>query len=152
VLEWSAPRHRKTATGELNPPLYRVNDDVEFEIDVKELSDGAERPYSAGDLQVSFVMLDPYVRQPLVPDAKGTFKLAFKVPDVYGVFKYAVDYRRLGYSAIALQQVVPVRPFRHDEYERFLLAAYPYYASAAGTMAAFFLLGLVFLYGGKQQQ
>jgi len=146
VLEWSAPRHRKTATGELNPPLYRVNDDVEFEIDVKELSDGAERPYSAGDLQVSFVMLDPYVRQPLVPDAKGTFKLAFKVPDVYGVFKYAIDYRRLGYSAITLQQVVPVRPLRHDEYERFLLPAYPYYVSALSATVALFLVVVVVLY------
>jgi oligosaccharyltransferase complex subunit beta len=39
-----------------------------------------------------------------------------------------------------------VRPFRHDEYERFLVAAYPYYASALSTMGAFFLLGLVYLY------
>lgn len=46
-----------------------------------------------------------------------------------------------------LPQVVPVRPFKHDEYERFLLAAYPYYTSAVSTMVAFFALGLVFLYG-----
>lgn len=43
-------------------------------------------------------------------------------------------------------QVVPVRPYKHDEYERFLLPAYPYYASVLSTMAAFFLAGLVFLY------
>lgn len=41
---------------------------------------------------------------------------------------------------------VPVRPFRHDEYERFLTCAFPYYASAASTMAAFFVLGWFFLY------
>jgi len=41
-----------------------------------------------------------------------------------------------------------VRPFKHDEYERFLLAAYPYYASALSTMVAFFGLGWVFLYSG----
>lgn len=40
-----------------------------------------------------------------------------------------------------------MRPYRHDEYERFILAAYPYYASAASTMAAFLVLGLAFLYG-----
>ena len=40
-----------------------------------------------------------------------------------------------------------MRPFRHDEYERFLVAAYPYYAASLSTAAAFFLLGLVFLYG-----
>jgi oligosaccharyltransferase complex subunit beta len=71
---------------------------------------------------------------------------AGQVPDVYGVFKYVIDYSRQGYSHIALQQVVPVRPLKHDEYERFLVAAYPYYASLASTMAAFLLLGAAFLY------
>lgn len=95
-------------------------------------------------------MLDPYVRQPLVPGADGTFKLRFTVPDVYGVFKYAIDYAHAGYSYITLQQVVPVRPFKHDEYERFLLPAYPYYASVISTMVAFFGLGFVYLYGGNK--
>eukprot|EP00882_Tetradesmus_deserticola_P020317 GHRQ01021934.1.p3 GENE.GHRQ01021934.1~~GHRQ01021934.1.p3 ORF type:complete len:145 (-),score=63.35 GHRQ01021934.1:405-839(-) len=100
----------------------------------------------ADDVQVSFVMLDPYVRQPMAHDGAGRFSLRFKVPDVYGVFKYVIDYKHAGYSYINLQQVVPVRPFKHDEYERFLVAAYPYYASVASTMAAFFLLGFAFLY------
>ena len=39
-----------------------------------------------------------------------------------------------------------MRPFRHDEFERFLSPAYPYYAGAFSVMAAFFLLGLTFLY------
>jgi oligosaccharyltransferase complex subunit beta len=34
-------------------------------------------------------MLDPYIRQPMTHDGKGKFSLKFKVPDVYGVFKYA---------------------------------------------------------------
>lgn len=41
---------------------------------------------------------------------------------------------------------VPVRPFRHNEFERFLTAAYPYYAATASTMAAFFLFTLAFLH------
>jgi oligosaccharyltransferase complex subunit beta len=41
---------------------------------------------------------------------------------------------------------VPVRPFKHNEYERFLVAAYPYYASGFSTMAAFFVFGFFFLY------
>lgn len=91
-------------------------------------------------------MLDPYVRLPLKPDGKGTFALQFKVPDVYGVFKYVIDYKHIGYSYIDLQHTVPVRPYKHDEFERFILSAYPYYASVFSTMLAFFLLGLVFLY------
>lgn len=50
-------------------------------------------------------MLDPHVRQPLVPGSDGTFRLRLKVPDVYGVFKYVIDYRHAGYSYINLQQV-----------------------------------------------
>jgi oligosaccharyltransferase complex subunit beta len=100
----------------------------------------------AEDLQISFVMLDPYVRQPMTHNGAGRFSLRFTVPDVYGVFKYVIDYKHAGYSYINLQQVVPVRPFKHDEYERFLVAAYPYYASVLSTMAAFFMLGFAFLY------
>lgn len=91
-------------------------------------------------------MLDPYVRQPMTHNGNGRFSLQFKVPDVYGVFKYVIDYKSLGYSYIHLQQVVPVRPFKHDEYERFLLPAYPYYVSVLSTMVAFFMLGFVYLY------
>lgn len=47
-------------------------------------------------------------------------------------------------SAVRVQ--VPVRPFKHNEYERFLLCAYPYYASAFSTMVAFFLMGFFYLY------
>jgi oligosaccharyltransferase complex subunit beta len=100
----------------------------------------------ADDIQIAFTMLDPHVRQPLTHDGNGRYSLRFKVPDVYGVFKYVLDYSHRGYSYISLQQVVPVRPYKHDEYERFLLPAYPYYASVLSTMAAFFLLGFVFLY------
>jgi oligosaccharyltransferase complex subunit beta len=39
-----------------------------------------------------------------------------------------------------------VRPFRHNEFERFLVAAYPYYASVFSTMGAFFLFGFAFQY------
>ena len=65
---------------------------------------------------------------------------------MYGVFKYVIDHARRGYSTVALQLPVPVRPFRHDEYDRFLLPAFPYYASAASTMAAFLLVGVALLY------
>jgi oligosaccharyltransferase complex subunit beta len=92
-------------------------------------------------------MLDPHYRIPLQHDGKGHFSVQFQVPDVYGVFKYVMEYKRKGYSYIDLELVVPVRPFKHDEYQRFLPAAYPYYASAASTMAAFFVVGLVLLYG-----
>lgn len=68
------------------------------------------------------------------------------MPDVYGVFKYVVKYTRPGYSRIERSITVPVRPFRHNEYERFIPAAYPYYASAFSMMAGFFVFSFYFLY------
>lgn len=47
-------------------------------------------------------MLDPYVRSWLRHDGSGRFSALVKVPDAYGVFKWVVDYRRLGYSYIEL--------------------------------------------------
>ena len=60
--------------------------------------------------------------------------------------QFSVEYRRLGFTWLSLQRVVPVRPFRHNEYERFIVAAYPYYGSAFSMMAAFLVFGIVFLY------
>lgn len=80
---------------------------------------------------------------------QGTFSTQIVVPDVYGVFKFVVDHKAVGYSHIMLEETAPVRPFRHTEFDRFLLAAYPYYASTFSSMLAFFSLGFFFLYHGK---
>ena len=80
------------------------------------------------------------------PFFQGKFVADVTAPDVYGVFKFVVDYKCLGYSYIHLEEQVPIRPFRHDEYERFITAAYPYYASILSTMAAFFVFGFALLY------
>ena len=73
-------------------------------------------------------------------------KTEVTAPDVYGVFKFIIDYNCLGYSYLHLEEQVPIRPFRHDEYERFIVAAYPYYASIFSSMAAFFIFGFAVLY------
>jgi oligosaccharyltransferase complex subunit beta len=41
---------------------------------------------------------------------------------------------------------VSIRPFHHDEYERFIFSAYPYYTSTFSMMAGFFIFGLFFMY------
>jgi len=99
----------------------------------------------ADDVQIEFVMLDPHLRTTLSHDGKGMYSARVKVPDVYGVFKWVLEYRRPGYSWITASVTVPVRPFRHDEYERFIVQAYPYYASVVSMMAGFFVLGIFFL-------
>lgn len=60
----------------------------------------------ADDVQVEFVMLDPHVRLPLKHQGNGTYSVQFKVPDVYGVFKYVVNYNHQGFSYVQLTQQV----------------------------------------------
>lgn len=91
-------------------------------------------------------MLDPYIRTDLQEGEDGTWFADFKAPDVYGVFKFEVHYRRAGYSYIDIVQQAPIRPFRHNEFDRFLVAAYPYYTSCFSMMVGFFMLGWLFLY------
>ena len=100
-------------------------------------------------------MLDPHVRTFLECEkGTGRFWKLFKVPDTYGVFKFRILYRRPGVSVLAVNTQVSVRPFNHDEYERFIFSAFPYYASAFSMMAGFLVFGVAFLYskpkaGGK---
>ena len=46
---------------------------------------------------------------------------------------------------------MPVVPPRHDEYPRFLSAAWPYYAGAFSTSAAFVLFVAVWLAGDERE-
>jgi len=68
------------------------------------------------------------------------------LPDVYGVYKFVVRYNKLGYGNLLLEEQVSIHPFRHDQFERFIDVAFPYYASAFSMMAGFFVFGIVFLY------
>mmetsp|Transcript_16156 Transcript_16156/g.48396 ORF Transcript_16156/g.48396 Transcript_16156/m.48396 type:complete len:429 (+) Transcript_16156:258-1544(+) len=133
--------------GEVEAPhAYTIKDQVEFSVKVEELVDGEWQPYRAPDVQLDFTMLDPHVRVFLQHDSQGTFSTAFQIPDVYGVFKWVIEYAAPGYNVVELSEQNPVRPFKHTEYERFLSPAYPYYTSGVATMLAFTALTVVFLY------
>ena len=72
--------------------------------------------------------------------------LDVQAPDSYGVFKFRVLFRRLGYSVLHAETQVSIRPFKHDEYERFIFSAYPYYSSAISAAVAFFVFSVCFFY------
>ncbi|XP_044487869.1 dolichyl-diphosphooligosaccharide--protein glycosyltransferase 48 kDa subunit-like [Mangifera indica] len=138
-------RHHKVGESE-EPAIYRINDDLEYSVEIYEWSGTSWEPYVASDVQVQFYMMSPYVLKTLSNDKKGLYSTAFKVPDVYGVFQFKVDYQRLGYTSLSLSKQIPVRPYRHNEYERFIPAAYPYYGAAFSMMAGFFVFTVVHLY------
>lgn len=120
----------------------RIRDELEYSVKIEERVNGVWVPYKANDVQLEFTMIDPYVRQALKYDAKlddGTYSLRFTAPDVYGIFKFVVDYRRPGYTILSFQDQATVRPLRLNEYDRFIGSAYPYYAGVFSCYAAFFI-------------
>ena len=48
---------------------------------------------------------------------------------MYGIYKFRLFYQRHGVSLINENTQVDIRPFKHTEFPRFILAAYPYYTA-----------------------
>ncbi|PIC45446.1 hypothetical protein B9Z55_005462 [Caenorhabditis nigoni] len=171
VLRVKSVNHHKK--GETMPPAedYFIAEDVVYTIEIEELKNGKWVPFQGKDVQLEFVRVDPFVRATL-KNNNGRLSAAFKLPDVLGVFKFLVDYRRVGYAHVydVLQVItesyeniprfyqltrqfnskiffqVSVRPLWHTQYERFIRSAYPYYASSFSMMAGLVLFSIVYLY------
>jgi oligosaccharyltransferase complex subunit beta len=113
-------------------------------------------------------MLDPHIRIALPPveGAPGMYSVQFRAPDRHGVFKFVINYKRKGYVPAPLQtdwktnnktptsfthlfssSTVSLVPPRHDEYPRFISAAWPYYIGAISTSVGFLLFSTIWLAG-----
>ncbi|EJF62711.1 dolichyl-diphosphooligosaccharide-protein glycosyltransferase [Dichomitus squalens LYAD-421 SS1] len=146
--------HRVNET--LPRETYTINNQVTYTAYISKYDPELDlwEPYSGiNDLQLEFTMLDPHIRTSLPPVAgePGKYSVTFRVPDRHGVFKFNVDYKRKGWSYLSSTTVVPVVPPRHDEYPRFLSAAWPYYAGAFSTSAAFLLFVALWLAGDERE-
>ena len=85
--------------GESKPPVaYTIEQDVVYNIKIEEYSNGKWIPFQAEDIQMEFFRIDPFVRTFLKSSKDGVYTVRFKLPDVYGVFKFKVDYDRIGYT------------------------------------------------------
>ena len=130
-----------------NSLVYRIKDDIVYSMIVEEYRNGVWIPFLANDMQLEFVMLDPYVRKTMSVDtSNGKYTAVFTAPDDYGVFKFRVLYRRPGYSILHAETQVSIRPFKHNEYERFIPTANPYYASSFSMVLGFLFFSLYFLF------
>jgi len=100
VLRLSNVSHHKA--GEKNPPAeYTITENVVYNVVLEELKDGIWSGYTADDVQLEFVRIDPFVRTNLKRVAggkSGQYEAKFKIPDVYGVFQFKIDYHRKGYT------------------------------------------------------
>lgn len=145
VLRVKSVSHHRA--GEKAPPqAYTIMETVVYTIEIEKLQKGTWVPYDADDVQLEFVRIDPFVRTKLNRKQGGKYEARFKIPDVYGVYQFKVDYNRVGYTHLFSTTQVSVRPLQHTEYERFIPSAYPYYVSAFSMMAGVFLFSIVFLH------
>lgn len=146
VLKVMATRHmRVEADGE--DRAYRVKDLLRYEMDVLEWSGQRSRfvPFVDDDVQLEFTMLNPWVRTRFSAQ-NNTLSAQVQVPDQIGVYKFVVNHHRPGYTPITFQEIVPARPFLHNEYDRFLRQALPYYVTTFNMIVGVLLLGIVLLY------
>ena len=152
----NASHHQQRPDHIINPTRYRIKDLVSFSAKIEEyrLSCDCFVAFEEDDVQFEFIRLDAFVRQMMTHDGNGNYKIDFMLPDVFGVYKFTINYQRRGWGYIFHEQLVSVRPFRHDEYRRFLPAAYPYYLGTASMVIGFAVFTFVFLFGaenGKQK-
>jgi oligosaccharyltransferase complex subunit beta len=147
VLRLSNDAHFLTESEE-TLEQYTIFNQVTFRVDIHEIDESGNWVEAGNtDIQVEWTRMDPFVRQYLTKTAgSAEQKFDFKVPHVYGVYKFIINYKRVGYTFIQYEQTVPVIPLQHTEYERFIVSAYPYYASAGSMVVGLFLFSFVFLY------
>ncbi|XP_055913857.1 dolichyl-diphosphooligosaccharide--protein glycosyltransferase 48 kDa subunit [Eupeodes corollae] len=133
--------------GETKPPhAYTITDPVVYTIAIEQLAEGSWKPFPANDVQLEFVRIDPFVRTTLKVKKSGVYEAKFKIPDVYGVYQFKVDYDRVGYTHLYSTTQVSVRPLEHTQYERFIPSAFPYYTGAFSMMLGVFIFSFVFLH------
>jgi oligosaccharyltransferase complex subunit beta len=145
VIRVSFVHHHKDKESQ-PPAAYTIMDDVVYSINVEKLSGDNWVPFIVDDLQLEFVRIDPFIRTTMKHVANGRYEARFKIPDVYGVFQFKVDYTRIGLTHLYSTTQVSVRPLQHTQYERFIPSAYPYYVSAFSMMGGVFLFSIVFLH------
>ncbi len=129
--------------------VYRVGDHVAYSIDIAEIANNRSTPFRATDVELQVVLVETVAQIILTGNENGTFSGQFRAPDVPGVYRLRVAYRRPGFSNILSIARVTVRPFNHDEFERFLPIAYPFYTGLVSLLVGFVTFGIAFVHAGN---
>ena len=137
----SSPNRGRT---ELDSTIYRVNDKINIRMCLINFNNDRFIPSNPFDFQFELKMMNTQLRRSFdTIDSDGCLKLKEPVqllgkPAVYTL---KINYNRPGWSQLSHNERLLVRPFRHDEFPRFLKVAVPYYASWIGLLvASYFIL------------
>jgi oligosaccharyltransferase complex subunit beta len=160
----------------INPKSYKVSENVHFDVVLEKYNPFTKTwlPTQSDDLVFDMTMLHSFIRFPIeltsksVTNAKKTSMLSDRsdfdanmpveitVPDTMGVYRVSLSTCDAfssqfgsGVSFLSTQDApinIPVRPYEHSEWARFLFVAYPYYLTMIITMVSFFIFSVAFLY------
>jgi len=130
----------------IEPTMYTIKDTIVYTATIQEQVAGQWVPFISDNVQLEVAMLDPYIRTALKHQKDGLYKTSFVAPDVYGVFSFKLRFRGLGYTSLDTKTVKSIRPYRHDEYPRFLTTANPYYASSLAVLVGVVIFSAFFLF------
>lgn len=92
-------KHHKDGEKEA-PAFYTILEPAVYTIEIQQYENGKWKPFIADDVQVEFVRIDPFVRMTLTGIGSGKYQAKFKIPDVYGVYQFKVDYERIGLTRL----------------------------------------------------
>lgn len=135
---------------------YKIKDFCKFEVGISEWDGAQWGPYKAEDVQLEFIMLDPYYRITLpfeqVKNGSAIYGTVFQIPDQHGMFTFKVDYKRSGLSFIDESVVVPVRHLANDEYPRSweITNSWVYVASFVAVVSAWLLFVFFYIYSAEK--
>ncbi|KAK2743377.1 oligosaccharyl transferase glycoprotein complex, beta subunit [Onygenales sp. PD_40] len=123
AVDDAAPANNESGT--LNPTIYRIKNDVTYNIELSEYSYDHYAPYTpptADAVQLEFTMLSPFHRlnlKPTITTANSTiYSTSFTLPDQHGIFSFRVNYKRPFLTTVDEKEEVTVRHFAHDEWPR----------------------------------
>lgn len=125
---------------------YMVNEPLKYCAAIEKWNPDArewQSYHNNEDVQLEFKMLDPYYRLNL--DKHGC--AVFDAPDQYGMFTFALDYKRPGYTFLEDNQVVTIRHRANDEWDRSwsITNSWVYLAGVSTTVFGFLIFCILYL-------
>lgn len=128
---------------DLDSTIYRVKDRINVRMCLTGGNSAARFiPNDPADFQFELKMMNIQVRKSFDSiDGDGCLNVRdIQLPSKSAVYTLQVFYNRAGWTQLSHTERLLVRPYRHDEFERFLPVALPYYASWLGLLIASYLI------------
>ncbi|KAK5064653.1 hypothetical protein LTR84_000487 [Exophiala bonariae] len=147
-----------TQIGDSNPEIYRIKNDVKFNIEIAQWSRTHWTPFTLPSttdaVQLEFSMLSPFQRLALSPSASPPspnstiYTTTFTTPDQHGIFAFKVNYKRPWLTSIEEKRQVTVRHFAHDEWPRSwaISGAWPWITGLWSVIGGFLAFVALWLY------